>query len=128
MSLISLAVASPSSSGWTYLKSWSAKSPESSLALSVMSSASHRESMPARYEDLHGNVPDQSEVALLMIDVINDLEFDGGEALLKHALPMAQCLAALKQRAKQARIPVIYVNDNFGKWQSDFKKQVRHCL
>lgn len=84
--------------------------------------------MPVRDEDLHGNVPDESEVALLLIDVINDLEFDGGEALLKHARPMAERLAALKRRIKQARIPVIYVNDNFGKWQSDFRKQVRHCL
>ena len=25
-------------------------------------------------------------------------------------------------------IPVIYVNDNFGKWQSDFRKLVERCL
>ena len=25
-------------------------------------------------------------------------------------------------------MPVIYVNDNFGKWRSDFQQQVRHCL
>jgi nicotinamidase-related amidase len=34
----------------------------------------------------------------------------------------------LKKRAKQAGIPVVYVNDNFGKWRSDFRKQVAHCL
>jgi nicotinamidase-related amidase len=34
---------------------------------------------PARNHDLHGNVPDESDVALLLIDVINDLEFEGGE-------------------------------------------------
>jgi nicotinamidase-related amidase len=33
----------------------------------------------------------------------------------------------LKQRAKAAGIPCIYVNDNFGRWQSDFKKIVAHC-
>jgi len=81
-----------------------------------------------RNQDLHGNEPDQSEVALLLIDVINDLEFDGGEALLKYALPAAEKIAALKKRSKQAGVPVIYVNDNFGKWQSDFKKIVSHCL
>jgi nicotinamidase-related amidase len=84
--------------------------------------------MPAKNEDLHGNVPDKAEVALLLIDVINDLEFDSGDELLKHALPMADRLAALKRRAKEAGIPVIYVNDNFGKWQSDFKKILAHCL
>jgi nicotinamidase-related amidase len=84
--------------------------------------------MPAKNEDLHGNVPDKAEVALLLIDVINDLEFDGGEELLKHALPMAEKIAELKRRARQAEIPIIYVNDNFGKWQSDFNKLLKHCL
>jgi nicotinamidase-related amidase len=84
--------------------------------------------MPAKNEDLHGNVPDKAEVALLLIDVINDLEFDGGEELLKHALPMAEKIAQLKRKARRARIPIIYVNDNFGKWQSDFNKLLKHCL
>src|SRR5436305_2576938 len=84
--------------------------------------------MPAKNEDLHGNVPDKSNVALLLIDVINDLEFESGEELLRHALPMAEKLSVLKRRAKEAGVPVIYVNDNFGKWQSDFKKILDHCL
>ena len=84
--------------------------------------------MPAKNEDLHGNVPDKSDVALLLIDVINDLEFDSGRDLLEHARPMAEHLAALKRRAKEAGIPVVYVNDNFGKWQSDFNKLLKHCL
>ncbi len=84
--------------------------------------------MPAKNEDLHGNVPDKADIALLLIDVINDLEFDTGRALLAHALPMAENIARLKKRAKQANIPVIYVNDNFGKWQSDFNKLLAHVL
>jgi nicotinamidase-related amidase len=84
--------------------------------------------VPAKNNDLHGNAPDTAPVALLLIDVINDLEFAGGEDLLTFALPMATRIAALKQRAKRARIPVVYVNDNFGKWQSDFHKLVHHCL
>jgi nicotinamidase-related amidase len=84
--------------------------------------------MPAKNEDLHGNVPDKSNVALLLIDVINDLEFEGGEELLRYALPMSESLAELKRRAKEAGVPVIYVNDNFGKWQSDFKRILEHCL
>jgi nicotinamidase-related amidase len=84
--------------------------------------------MPAKNDDLHGNVPDNADIALLLIDVINDLEFDGGEALLRHALPMAEQIAALKRRATQAGIPAVYVNDNFGRWQSDFAKLLAHCL
>ncbi|MCA1626497.1 MAG: cysteine hydrolase [Acidobacteria bacterium] len=84
--------------------------------------------MPAKNEDLHGNVPDKAEVALLLIDVINDLEFESGEEVLRQALPMAEKIKALKRRAKEASVPVVYVNDNFGKWQSDFSKLLKHCL
>lgn len=85
-------------------------------------------SMPAKNIDLHGNAPDKSEMALLLIDVINDLEFPDAEQLLNHALPMAQQIAFLKQKAIDAAVPVIYVNDNFGRWRSDFNAQVDHCL
>jgi nicotinamidase-related amidase len=84
--------------------------------------------MPARNEDLHGNAPDKAAVALLLIDGINDLDFPKADQLLRHALPMARRLLALKRRAKEGGVPVIYVNDNFGRWQSDFHVQVEHCL
>jgi nicotinamidase-related amidase len=84
--------------------------------------------MPGHQHDLHGNAPDTASVALLLIDVINDLDFAHGKALLKQALPMATKIAALKRRAKRVGIPSIYVNDNFGRWQSDFQHVLRHCL
>ena len=84
--------------------------------------------MPATHGDLHGNVPENATIALILIDVINDLAFADGAMLLKHALPMAKKLAALKSRAKQCGIPSIYVNDNFGRWRSDFQTLIRHCL
>jgi nicotinamidase-related amidase len=84
--------------------------------------------VPSKNEDLHGSVPETSAVALLLIDVINDMEFPGAEALVEQAVPMAHRIAELKRRAKQAGIPVVYVNDNFGRWQSDFRRVVEHCL
>ncbi|HZS35794.1 MAG TPA: isochorismatase family cysteine hydrolase [Polyangia bacterium] len=78
--------------------------------------------------DLHGSAPDTHEVALVLIDVINDLEFPEGDELLARARPMASALRALKRRCKAAGIPAIYVNDNFGRWRSDFNQQVQHCL
>lgn len=84
--------------------------------------------MPTKNPNLHGNAPDKADCALLLIDVINDLDFSEGEQLLRFALPMARNIASLKQRAKQAGVPVIYVNDNFGRWRSDFRAQVQHCL
>ena len=63
--------------------------------------------------------------ALLLIDVVNDLAFEGSEALIAQAEPMALRVAALKRRAARAGVPVIYVNDNFGQWRSDFRRTVR---
>jgi len=65
--------------------------------------------------------------ALLLIDVVNDLAFNGSEALIAQAEPMALRLAALKRRAAHAGVPAIYVNDNFGQWRSDFRRTVAHC-
>jgi nicotinamidase-related amidase len=81
-----------------------------------------------RSEDLHGNAPDKAAAAVLLIDVINDLDFPEGEQLLRHALPMSRNILALKGRARESGIPAIYVNDNFGRWQSNFRAQVEHCL
>jgi nicotinamidase-related amidase len=84
--------------------------------------------MPHKNKDLHGNAPEKSDVALLIIDVISDFDFEDGDKLLKNTLPMAEKLASFKKKVKKAQIPVIYVNDNFGKWQSDFKNLLKHCL
>ena len=78
--------------------------------------------------DLHGSAPDSCPVALLVLDAINDLEFPGGSRMLPRAIRMARRIAALKARASALRIPVIYVNDNFGRWRSDFHRIVAHCL
>ncbi len=83
---------------------------------------------PTNNQDLHGNVPDDSSVVLILIDLINDFEFAGADPMFKNTLAIAQTIAQLKKNAKAAGIPVIYVNDNFGKWQSDFRKLVDHCL
>jgi len=68
-----------------------------------------------------------SAVALLLTDVINDLNFDRADELLAPALPMARKIATLKREAARLQIPTIYVNDNFGQWKSDFRHTVEHC-
>ena len=68
------------------------------------------------------------QTALLLVDVINDMDFEGSEALVRLAEPMARRLHDLKQRARAAGMPTIYINDNFGKWRSDFRTLVRHCV
>ena len=83
--------------------------------------------MLSKNQDLHGSAPDKCETALLLIDVINDLEFPEADQMLEDALVMAKNIRRLKRRARRAGIPVIYVNDNFGKWQSDFRRTIEHC-
>ena len=84
--------------------------------------------MPAKNEDLHGSAPDKCETALLLIDVINDLEFPEAEQIVDTAVAMARNIERLKERARKAGVPIIYVNDNFGKWKSDWRRTVEHCL
>src|SRR5689334_19269890 len=83
--------------------------------------------MPAKNRDLHGSAPDKSETALLIIDVINDLNFPEARQLMRYAPAMARKILKLKQRAKRAGVPVVYVNDNFGRWRSDLRSLVEHC-
>lgn len=67
-----------------------------------------------------------NETALILLDVVTDFEFEDGDQLLKQTLKVAPRLAALKSSARRAGVPVIYVNDNFGKWQEDFKTMSDH--
>jgi nicotinamidase-related amidase len=83
--------------------------------------------MPEKNVDLHGSAPDKNKIALLLIDVINDFDFPEADQLFRYARLMAKKLLRLKRRAQKAGIPVIYVNDNFGRWKSDFRRTVEHC-
>lgn len=69
----------------------------------------------------------RSDTALLIIDVINDLNFPGGENVLPWAEAMAAKLKPFRDRARKAGVAVIYVNDNFGQWRSNFGDVYRHC-
>ena len=70
----------------------------------------------------------QHRQVLLLVDVINDMVFPGSSALVSQAVPMARRLAKLKARAKARGVPCIYCNDNFGRWRSDFRSLVSHCV
>jgi len=84
--------------------------------------------MSKESEDLHGSAPDKSNTALLLIDVINDFNFPEADQLIRFAEPMAGHLASLAERARTVHLPVIFVNDNFGRWRSDFRAQIDHCM
>lgn len=66
----------------------------------------------------------ESGAGLLVIDVVNPFEFDGGEALFEDALPAARRIAALIERTRAAGVPTIYVNDNFDCWHLGFRELI----
>jgi nicotinamidase-related amidase len=76
---------------------------------------------------LHGSAPDRSPEAVLVLDMISDFGFEGGAAVARAALPVARRIARLAGRARRAAVPVVYVNDNLGRWRSDFQAILRHC-
>ena len=78
--------------------------------------------------DLHGNVPDRSRTALLLVDVINDLDFPGNEEVVKISKTLGKNILALKKRCAHAGIPAIYVADNRGRWQSDSTNVVKTAM
>lgn len=80
-----------------------------------------------RSRDLHGAAPHSSRVALVLIDVINAMDFPTGDKLAKHAQLVARNILRLKQRAKAARVPVVYANDNYGRWRSDFRATLQRA-
>jgi nicotinamidase-related amidase len=63
----------------------------------------------------------------VLIDVINAFDFEGSESIVRAAKRAAPKIAALAARARASSVPVIYVNDNFGRWRSDFKSTVAIC-
>lgn len=58
--------------------------------------------------------------ALLILDMLNTFDFPEGKKLLPRAERAAKNILKLKERCEKRKIPVIYVNDNFGKWQSNW--------
>lgn len=67
-------------------------------------------------------------IALVLIDVINTFDFPGSGALVRAAKKAAPNIERLARTARAAGAPVIYVNDNFGSWRSDFHATVAACI
>jgi nicotinamidase-related amidase len=65
--------------------------------------------------------------ALLIVDVLNDLEFEGGEKVLPWGLRLTPRLVRFRGQARRAGMPVIYANDNFGNWRSDMHHVVKQA-
>jgi nicotinamidase-related amidase len=69
----------------------------------------------------------RARTALLLVDVINRFDFPRGAAFARRALGPARNIRRLCDRAHRSGVPVIYVNDNWGRWRSGFKAIVADC-
>jgi nicotinamidase-related amidase len=74
----------------------------------------------------HAQVP-KSKRVLLLIDFINPLDFPGAEKLAPGALRAARATHRLRERLEREKVAVVYSNDNYGVWQSDFHSLVTQC-
>src|SRR5690606_39996840 len=72
-----------------------------------------------RTSTLHGSAPDENETAVVILDLISDFEFENGSKLARAAQRIAGNVARLSARAREAGVPIIYLNDNRGRWRSD---------
>ena len=76
--------------------------------------------MAKNLDKITGVPESRSNTALLILDMISAFDFEDGETLFPKALKAAQSLSKLRDRARSAEVPVLFVNDNFGKWEQDF--------
>ncbi|HEX2546250.1 MAG TPA: isochorismatase family cysteine hydrolase [Ramlibacter sp.] len=71
-------------------------------------------------------VPHSARV-LVIVDFINPLNFPGGEKLARPALAAARATVRLRDQLAAQKVTVVYANDNYGVWQSDFQHLVAEC-
>ena len=56
--------------------------------------------------------------ALLVVDMLNPYEHDDAEVLAESVRAAIPRMAALIERARDDEVPVLWVNDNYGDWNS----------
>ncbi len=81
--------------------------------------------MAKNLDKITGVPESRSNTALLILDMISGFDFEDGDTLFPKALKAAENLSKLRDRARNAEVPVLFVNDNFGKWEQDFGEFVR---
>jgi nicotinamidase-related amidase len=70
----------------------------------------------------------RSPRVLLLVDFINPLRFPGADELATPAIAAAKATRRLKDRLVKNGVQVIYANDNYGQWRSDFRELYERCL
>jgi nicotinamidase-related amidase len=66
--------------------------------------------------------------ALVVIDMLSAYDFPDADTLAENARDVVPVIAALVARAQADDVPVIYVNDNYGDWNSSAEELLQRAL
>jgi nicotinamidase-related amidase len=80
-----------------------------------------RAAMAQKHTSVHEQ-QDEGATVLLVIDMMSTWRFPDADKLLPAALRIAPAIARLKARCRKQGLPVIYANDNQGRWRSDWRQ------
>lgn len=69
----------------------------------------------------------ESRTALLVVDMLNPYEHEDSERLASQVAEALPGVEALLASAREQEVPVIYVNDNFGDWNSSSEELAEHA-
>jgi len=71
---------------------------------------------------------DGGATALLVIDMLNPYEHPEADRLAERVGAALPGVRALLRRATEAEIPVVYVNDNYGDWNSSSEELAKQAM
>jgi isochorismate hydrolase len=67
---------------------------------------------------IKGSAPDKAPIVLLIVDMFGDFNSEALAPLYGKAIAAARKISILRRRATAAGIPVLFINDNEGRWRS----------
>ena len=64
------------------------------------------------------DTPQEAGTALIVVDALNPFDHDDADALAESVAGTVEPIASLVAEARERDLPVVYVNDNYGDWNS----------
>ncbi len=71
---------------------------------------------------------ERSKTALVVVDVLNPYDHEDADVLARSMAAVVEPIVALVDRARDEDHPVVYVNDNYGHWNSSSQKLLDAAL
>jgi nicotinamidase-related amidase len=73
-------------------------------------------------------VPDSRKSALVVVDMLNPYEHEDADRLTKGVEAIVEPLSGLIARAQDDGVELIYVNDNYGDWNSSHEELAERAM